>query len=212
MTEVGRVGLACAAPASVDDYHVVQHQLAVVPGEGPPGVPGPLLFTTLSASSPKLLVNVDAGDDGLLEQRECGCLLGELGLTLHVTGVSGREKFASDGTHFLGAELLELVDHVLPRQFGGGPTDYQLVETEVNALPAIEIVVSPRVGDVDSGAVVEAVLGALGSGASHRRPMAEVWRDAKSLHVVRREPHETAQAKILPLVQRQLALDADVRS
>lgn len=199
MTEIGRVGIACARPASVDDYHVVLHKLAVIPGDGSPGAARPLLFTTLSPSSPKLLINVDVGDDGVLEQRECGCLLGELGLTLHVSRVSGREKFASDGVHFLGAELLELVDDVLPRRFGGGPTDYQLVETEVDALPAIQVVVSPRVGEVDPETVVATVLEALRNGAGHRGPMADVWRDAGTVRVVRREPYETAQAKILPL-------------
>ena len=200
MTEVGRVGIACAKPTAIDDYHVTLHRLAVIPGDGSPGTARPLLFTTLSPSSPKLLVNVDVGDDGLLEWRQCGCLLDELGLTLHVNGVSGREKFASDGVHFLGAELLELVDDVLPGRFGGGPTDYQLVETEVDALPAIQVVVSPRVGDVDSEAVVATVLEALRSGAGHRGPMADVWRDAGAVRIVRREPYETAQAKILPLV------------
>jgi hypothetical protein len=199
MTEVGRVGIACTTAAAVDDYHVVLHELAVIPGDGSPGAARPLLFTTLSPSSPKLLINVDVGDDGLLEQRDCGCLLGELGLTLHVSRVSGREKFASDGVHFLGAELLELVDDVLPRRFGGGPTDYQLVEVEVDALPAIQVVVSPRVGEVDPEAVVATVLVALRNGAGHRGPMVDVWRDADSVRVVRREPYETAQAKILPL-------------
>ncbi|MDQ5821659.1 MAG: hypothetical protein M3540_09475 [Actinomycetota bacterium] len=213
MTEIGRIGVACATPATVDDYHVALNKLAVIAGEGSPGTVRPLLFTTLSPSTPKLLINVDAGDDGLLEQRGCGCLLGELGLTLHVSRVSGREKFASDGVHFLGAELLELVDDVLPNRFGGGPTDYQLVETEVDALPAIQVIVSPRVGEVDPVAVIETVLDTLRNGAGHRGPMADVWRDADSVRVVRREPYETAQAKILPLhlVEPELALDADVR-
>jgi hypothetical protein len=29
--------------------------------------------------------------------------------------------------------------------------------------------------------------------------MVDVWRDAESVRVVRRQPYETAQAKILPL-------------
>ena len=40
---------------------------------------GALHYTTLNASSPKLMINVESDDYGVLEERACGCVLGELG-------------------------------------------------------------------------------------------------------------------------------------
>jgi hypothetical protein len=87
---------------------------------------------------------------------------------------------------------------VLPARFGGAPTDYQLVEEEVDGLPKVSVVIRPRVGDVDDNEVVSTVLASLGS-EPHNRLMAEVWRDGDTLSVVRREPYVTPAAKILPL-------------
>jgi hypothetical protein len=88
---------------------------------------------------------------------------------------------------------------VLPGWFGGGPADYQLVEREVDGLPKVSIVVSPRIGELDETAVARAVLDALASGPSYRNMMATFWREGETLRVERREPHQTGQAKILPL-------------
>jgi hypothetical protein len=52
---------------------------------------------------------------------------------------------------------------------------------------------------VDEAAVANTVLEALGSGPGYRDMMATLWRDGDTLRVERREPHETGQAKILPL-------------
>jgi hypothetical protein len=90
-------------------------------------------------------------------------------------------------------------DRGLPARFGGAPTDYQLVEEEDAGIPRVSIVVSPRVGEVDEAALIGTVLTALGSGPAYKRMMASVWQSGDTLKVVRREPHATAHAKILPL-------------
>lgn len=101
---------------------------------------------------------------------------------------------------FVGSDVAALLDEALPARFGGAPTDYQLVEEEEEAgIPKVSIVVSPRVGELDEAGLIETVLDALASGPAYKQMMASVWRSGNTLTVVRREPHATAHAKILPL-------------
>ena len=202
MSELGRVGVACAAPVALDDLHVATDHLAVIQRERPvaPGASvQALLYTTLRPTAPKLMLNVESDDYGTLEQRDCGCLLGELGFSTHVHNVRSYEKLTSEGMTFLGSDVIVLLDELLPARFGGQPTDYQLVEEEVDGVPKVGVVVSPAVGEVDERAVLETVLSALGAGPGYKRMMADVWRGGKTLRVVRREPYATAAGKILPL-------------
>jgi hypothetical protein len=203
MGELGRIAVACARPTARDDVHVLTDKLAVVQrprsvGSGGNEVPA-LLFTTLARTSPKLLLNVESDDYGTLARRRCRCLAGELGLDLHLSGIRSYEKLTSEGMSFVGEELLEVVERVLPARFGGTPADYQLVEEEVDGLPKVGVVVSPRIGAVDERRVVDAVLETLSAGPGYRGMMAGLWRSGETLRVVRREPYATATAKILPL-------------
>jgi hypothetical protein len=202
MAEIGRIGIACGDQTALDDVHFLSDKLAVLQREkmvDPSGVVvGAFHYTTLLRSSPKLMLNVESDDYGVLEERSCGCPFGELGLTRHLHGIRSYEKLTSEGNHFLGSDLIALVDEVLPARFGGAPTDYQLVEEEVDGLPKVSVVIRPRVGDVDDNEVVSTVLASLGS-EPRNRLMAEVWRDGDTLSVVRREPYVTPAAKILPL-------------
>ena len=201
-SELGRVAVACADPAADDDVHVCLDKVALIQRERVVGAGarvGSLLFTSIHPSCPKILLNVEVDDYAVLERRGCDCLLGELGLDVHLRGIRSFDKLTSEGMSFLGPELEAVLDDVLPRLFGGGPTDYQLVEEELDGLPRVRVVVSPRVGEVDEEAVVAAVLTELGRGPGYRAMMAGIWLDGGTLGVVRREPYETASAKVLPL-------------
>jgi len=202
MSEVGRIGVACAERRALDDVHLTTNALGVI--QRPRAVAGggsvdALLFTSLRLHAPKVLLNFESDDFATLERRECGCLLGELGLTTHVHDIRSHEKLTSEGMTFLGSEVITLVDEVLPARFGGQPTDYQLVEQEVDGLPRVTVVVSPAVGPIDEGGVLEAVLGALATGPGYKAMMAEVWKDGRTVRVERREPLATGAGKILPL-------------
>src|SRR5574342_616555 len=148
MTEVGAIGYGCATPCDADDVHVFTDKMAVIQTEKGVGPNGPtvpaLVLTTLSPSCPKLMLNTEVGDYALLEQRECGCHLGQLGLTTHVRQILSYEKLTSEGVTFLGSDLYRLVERVLPARFGGSSSDYQLVEEEENGLPRVSVVASPR--------------------------------------------------------------------
>jgi hypothetical protein len=201
--ELSMIGLGCAAPEEPDETHFAADRLAVlqrgrsVGSNG--GSVGALLFTTLHPASPKLTLNVEMDDYAVLTTRDCGCPAQELGFDQHLHTIRSHAKLTSGGTTFLGGELHTLVEQTLPARFGGAPTDYQLVEEERDGLPEVVIVVSPRVGVVDERGLVAAVLEGVRSGPAYHRMMAGFWRDGETLRVVRREPHSTHSAKILPL-------------
>jgi hypothetical protein len=203
LAEIGNIGMACGNPAALDDVHLLVDKLVVI--QRKKQVPGStlkvdaLLYTTLLPSCPKLMLNVESDDYGRVTKRKCGCLFGEMGFEQHIDTIRSYDKLTSEGMTFLGSELISLVEEVLPSRFGGNPTDYQLVEEEEGGLPKVSITISPRVGDVDEQQVILAVLGRIGSYPGCKSMMADVWRDGKTLRVVRREPFVTGAAKVLPL-------------
>jgi hypothetical protein len=203
MTEIGRIGITCGNPSALDDVHVADDKLALVQRTRPVGADGAtvgaFLLTALLPSSPKVMLNVETDDFGLLEERACGCPIGEAGLTRHLHGIRSFEKLASEGMSFLGSDLVALVEEVLPSRFGGAPGDYQLVEQEIGGLTRVTVVVSPRVGAVDERLLVAVALAELGRGPAYRRMMSEVWRESGTLVVDRREPYVTSSAKVQPL-------------
>ena len=161
------------------------------------------VLTTLLPTTPKLLLNLENGDYGVVEERRCGCLFDGLGYAVHLHTIRSYEKLTSEGMTFLRADLVRLLEEVLPARFGGDPTDYQLIETEEagTGLPRIDLVVSPRVGPVDDGAVKETVLRRLGrlDRTGGVGIFSDRWRQAGTLRVVRQEPYATPVGKVLPL-------------
>jgi hypothetical protein len=201
-SETGVLAVACGAPDGFDDLHLVSDKLALIQREKPlPDTGGPvnaLVFTTIAPTAPQLWLNVENGDYATATKRDCGCPLGQAGLSIHLRGVRAIDKLTSEGVTFLGDDLYNLLERVLPARFGGGPTDYQLVEEEVGGLPKVSLVVRPSVGGVDAsevlGAVYETLRAAPGGGL-----MVAEWQQGDTLQVVRRDPFETHTAKILPL-------------
>jgi hypothetical protein len=203
MAELGRIGTACPAGTATDDVHLMTGDLAVIQRQRVVGSDGfsvgALLFTALRSTAPKVMLNVESDDFATLEERQCGCRLGRLGLTLHAHGIRSYEKLTSAGMTFLGTDVIRLLDEVLPSRFGGGPTSYQLVEDEIDGLPRVTLVVDPAVGALDGSAVAEALLEGLAAGPAYRTMMVDVWRSGSILRVERREPSATRAGKILPL-------------
>jgi hypothetical protein len=201
--ETGAVGMSCAEADQLDDVHLLTDRLGIIQRErdvadGAARV-AVLVFTTLLPTDPRLLLNVESDDYGVVGDRECACLFGRLGFTRHLHGIRSYDKLTSSGMTFVGSDVAALLDEALPARFGGAPTDYQLIEEEEAGIPQVSIVVSPRVGEIDEAGLITTVLEALASGPAYKQMMASVWQSGNTLKVVRREPHATAHAKILPL-------------
>jgi hypothetical protein len=181
--------------------HVMEERMVVLqrPIEPAQGVTVQGLYHTgLLTSAPKLLLNVESGDYGVIEERDCGCLWQQLGFTRHLHNVRSYEKLTSEGVMFMGSMLHQLLEEILPARFGGSPLDYQLVEEEENGLLRVSVLVSPRVGDLEERAVLDAVIDSLGF-ADWSRRQADLWRQNDTLRVIRRDPYATGAAKILPV-------------
>ncbi len=202
--EAGRPGYACFAPVAPDEVHVT-HDLSAVIQVGPDGgmsslVSGALLVSSLRPTAPFLLLNVSLGDRAVLDSRSCGCPLEGLGWTIHLHKIRSFEKLTAGGMNFLDADVIRVLEEVLPARFGGGPTNYQLVEDEGNdARPRLRLLVRPEIGPVEAAAVADAFLAAVAAGSGVERVMGILWRDARMVRVERRPPLTTATGKILHL-------------
>jgi hypothetical protein len=212
ITEMSFVGAPCASPRAIDDVHLLTDKVAAIVRPKPIGTSSvdALIYTTLLPSSPKLLINVESGDFATVSEHDCDCPMGRLGFTTHLSEIRSYEKLTSEGVTFLGTELLRLVEEVLPRKFGGAPTDYQLVEAEESGISRILIVVSPRLGPLEDTAVVTHVLETL-SQVPGGSVMTQHWRQGSTLKLVRREPYHTASGKILPLHLQRLTASLETR-
>lgn len=201
LTESGQLSFKCGSPSGPDDMHVMDDKVVILqrPVQLPSGpmVQG-LFHTSLLTCAPKLMLNMESGDYGVIEERDCGCAWQKLGFPTHLHSVRSYEKLTSQGVTFMGSMLYELLEEKLPARFGGSATDYQLVEEEEDGLPRVSLFVSPRIGPVDEAKVIEVILDSVGFSDWSRR-MADEWRHAGTLRIVRREPYATSSAKILLL-------------
>jgi hypothetical protein len=205
-TECATIGQGCLTPTAADDLHLFHDLHAVIqPGPNIPGSPFPpdaLLFASLRPTAPLILLNASLGDRGVVAPRACGCPLERLGWTTHLRDIRSFEKLTAGGMTFLDSDLIRVLEEALPASFGGGPTDYQLLETEAeDGRPQVRLLVNPAVGAVDDAAVTDAFLSAIGAGGGAERVMALHWREAGLLRVERRPPLATATGKILHLHQ-----------
>jgi hypothetical protein len=197
--EVGQIGYGCLAPTTPGDLHHFsdQHALVQPAPEGCPAGLGPrsLLFTSLRPAARLMLLNVSIGDQAELLDEDCGCALAAVGWRTRLRELRSHEKLTTGGMGLLDLSVIPVLEQTLPARFGGGPTDYQLVETDgEDGLPRLRLLVHPRVGAIDASAVADTFLDAIGTGAGAERVMALHWR--RSLVVERRTPLTTALGKI----------------
>jgi len=150
-----------------------------------------------------VLLNVCMGDRASLVRRRCGCGLDRDAGSLHVHDVRSFEKLTAGGVTWLDVDVIRVLEEAMPRRYGGGPADWQLVERldGVGESGAVTLVVDPSVGPLDPDVVVEAFLGALGSRDGGERIMAMQWRDGRVLRVAREAPRRTVSGKVLHVFQ-----------
>jgi hypothetical protein len=202
--ECGHLGYGCLRPTAPDDLHLLHDLHAVIQVEpGDPAAPlplGALLLSTLRRTAPLTLLNVSLGDRARLSERMCGCPLETLGWTTHVDTIRSFEKLTAGGMTFMDIDVVGILEAALPTRFGGGPTDYQLVEEAGSGEePRLRLLVHPRVGAVDTAAVRQAFLESLGACSGSAQVMALAWETGGFLGVERRPPLLGASGKILHL-------------
>jgi hypothetical protein len=201
--ETSGLAYSCATPTAADDVHVMldrfalaQHRRAAIAG-GP--VVDSLLVTSLSPAAGTIAFNTEMGDYARLERRACGCLLGQLGLTMHLSEIRSFEKLTGEGVTFASSNLQQILEEVLPARFGGTSLDYQLAEEETSDGAArLVLRVHPSVGELDADLVRAVLLEELSRGSAVERYHVQVWRAAGTVEVRRVEPRVTRAGKVLP--------------
>jgi hypothetical protein len=192
--ETGQVGEPCGAPGAPDDVHLLDDLHAVIQpgaaGQAHGFPPRALLITSLRPTAPIVLLNVSMGDEAWVTARSCGCALEVAGLRRHLHAVRSFEKLMIAGRTFLDADVVHVLEELLPARFGGTPAHYQLVESEGAAGEArLTILVDPAVGTVDLTAVADVFRRALGD------PRA--WREGSTIRAISAPPRATTSGKIL---------------
>ncbi len=200
--ETGIIACGCRYSTG-DQMHLLESRLSVIQRERQVGYTGvtvnAILLTTLLPASPKIFINMENGDYATIERRPCGCKFAGLGLTDHISHVRSYEKLTSEGMTFFAADLVRIVEEVLPAKFGGSPLDYQAVEEQDEmGLSRLTLIISPRAGNVNEAAVAKTVLEELSREGGPYRKMAKIWQEANTVRVRREEPHPTKRGKVFP--------------
>jgi hypothetical protein len=202
--DAGRIGFGCLDAAASDEVHLLDDwHVAIQPGVAgarPSLPPKALLLSSLRASAPLIMLNVSLGDQAELASGRCGCPMERQGWTTRLHSIRSFEKLTAGGMTFLDVDVIRVLDEVLPGRFGGGPTDYQLIEEETeDGRPRVRLLVHPRVGELDVDAVGDAFLTAIGGHSEGERLMELQWRQDRMLRVERVAPRITRTGKILHL-------------
>ncbi|MFC1864047.1 hypothetical protein ACFL1Z_08875 [Thermodesulfobacteriota bacterium] len=197
--EHGFAGIGCARPADENDIHLFKDALALI--QFPRKVPGSGIevdafnFTSLLPTAPKLLLNVESDDYGLIEKRSCGCRLETYGFTEHLRHIRSFRKMTAGGSTLLGSDIEYILEEFLPARFGGSPLDYQLLEEEEeDGFTRLSLLVSPKIQIPSEKKVVEAVFKVLG------KWKASQYRQTGTLRIKRMEPILTNRGKLMPIV------------
>jgi hypothetical protein len=204
ITETGWIGMGCGHPVDGNDLHFYHDSVALI--QYPRQVPGTEItvdafyFTSLLPSAPKLLLNMESDDYGVIEHRLCGCPLESYGFTEHLRHVRSFRKLTGEGVTLIGSEMIHILEEVLPARFGGSPLDYQLLEEEdAVGFTRLSLVVSPKIAIADERAVIEAVLDALRRSSGAADLARAIWSQAGTLRIKRMEPIWTERGKLMPL-------------
>jgi hypothetical protein len=201
-SECGYIASGCLRPADADDMHVLTDLHAVIrPGHEATttGLAADALLISSLREDPRLvLLNAALGDRADLDGRACGCPLEAIGWTLHVRSVRSDARLTVGGIAVLDADVLHVLEEILPRRFGGGATDYQLLEeSDAGGRPRLTLLVDPRVARFDPDRVAAAFLEAIAAGSGGPERIAGLlWEAARIVQVRRGEPLSAPGGKI----------------
>jgi hypothetical protein len=203
--ETGVAGMGCAKPSDENDIHFFDDLNAVI--QSPRQVHGsdvviyPFYFTSLLPTAPKILLNVEIDDYGVIERRSCGCGLEKYGYTTHLCGIRSFGKLTSEGVTLVGSEMLKVLEEVLPARFDASPLDFQLREVEdQSGFTRLHLIIDPAVRIQDEDAVVKTLLGALQRSSISADYSKAIWEQAKTIQVIREKPAWTERGKMPSLL------------
>ena len=201
ISELGPVGFGCKRMHG-NCVHLSMDALAVIARERVAPLTDTkvqsLLFTTLLPFAPTVAINLEMDDAGELSNSTCECDLMRAGYTQQINHIFSYGKLTGYGTSLMAGDVLSILEVLLPKRFGGVPSDYQLIEQEAGKHTSIELRVHPRLGENSEEEVRDFFLRELQriwSGSSTGR----TWSQSGSLQVRFAAPIQTNGKKIHPL-------------
>ncbi len=201
--EGGTVGYGCANPAYDDEVHLQKDCIAFIQHKR--NIPkanltvDAFLFSSLLSTTPKILLNVEIGDYGVVESRKCSCGFEDIGLNDHIHSIRSFDKINSEGMTLIANQLIRIIEEVLPSKYGGNSTDYQIIEEEDGrGFTRVNINVSPRLGEMNEKDILKTVYDAIGRG-NRNSIKSDFYSQADTFQIKRIYPISTEVGKILPL-------------
>jgi hypothetical protein len=201
-TETGHIGLSCKNPTDVTDVHFMSNNLTMIqrPKEVFDQTVDAFHFTSLLSTNPKMLINVQSDDFGIVEERDCGCPFYQMGFTKHLRQVSSFRKLTGEGVTLVGSDMVHILEHALPAQFGGSLLDYQLIEEETEqGFTKLVLYVDPSVSIQDENALLEAFLDAMKVSMPSVRLAQAEYRTGDVVTIRREKPFVTSRGKHFPI-------------
>jgi hypothetical protein len=201
-SEAGGIGMGCANPDQTDETHFMSHHMALIqrPVQVFDQTVNAFCFTTLHPNGPKMLLNAQSDDFGVIEERNCGCLLEEMGFTQHIYDVRSYRKLTAEGMTLIGSDMVEILETILPNKFGGSLLDYQLVEEEIeDGFTRLFLYVDPSVTITDNDILVNGFLDALKNSRASAQLAQSEYRQAQTIEIRRKTPIRTSRSKHFPI-------------
>jgi hypothetical protein len=200
-TEAGWVGAQFPGDTGVDDVRIFRDAYAVIDRtEKSQADPPPLLFTNLRPAGPKLLINAELGDSGVLERVTNKDEATEIGYDLRLYNIRSFRKVTAWGVTLALTDLYVVIEEDLPRAFEAGVGDFQLIEgQDERGISGLVLNVKPSVAASDHQ-VREVFRRELSSKRLYYRAMAGFLEEAGALRIERRDPIATRAGKTLPVV------------
>jgi len=203
ISEVGTIGLPCRQMNHGNCVHALDDRLSVIADflEDPDYglIENVLFFTSISSNAPLLLINVDMGDTGIIDESGCDCRFTAAGFRRRIRDVQSYAKLTSQGMTMENVDLLVLLESALPERFGGIPGDFQLTEIEGPAQTHLILRVHPRLKDIDPELVLDFFMTKvrrLHGGALASR----TWAYSRGVSVERTIPQTTSSGKNIPIL------------
>jgi hypothetical protein len=202
--ELGKATEACLMPSSADDTHLCTDLFALrrrstVTARG--DEVNALLFTSMSPTAQKILLNAETGDSANIDESPCGCPWHDLGFKVRLRDIWSFAKMTAEGLTFTREGVTRILEEDLPQQLGGRQGDYQLrIEPDETGATHYLLYVNPNLPGLDEDHIRQVFLENIGRREKHGRLVAEFLREAGKFKVVRRPPSPTAGAKFLPIV------------
>jgi len=200
--ELGQIGQSCRQMNKGNCVHIQRDAVAVISCRRAAPLTDyevdSLLFTSLLPFAPRVLINVEMDDAGILGPARCDCTYQKAGFTEQVGEIYSYGKLTGQGITLVGGDVVKILEEMLPQRFGGSPGDYQLVEQEGPGQTQILLRISPRSGITSPEAVKDAFLKEVrklsGGSMTYRQ-----WQHTGAVKAIIGEPHVTASGKILAL-------------